>query len=171
MNNNQDRGAGDRESITRYERVDAAVGAWMRAHGLTALRISMGIVFLWFGGLKLFPGVSPAEGLAVDTITTLTFGMFPPAVIRVGLAVWEVLIGLGFLYGKAMRVTLVLLFLQMPGTFTPIFIFPELVFQSVPFILTIEGQYIFKNFILIAAGIMLGGYLEQNPWGGVRKPE
>jgi len=152
-----------------FRRIDDAVRSWMRQFGLKFLRISIGIVFLWFGFLKFFPGLSPAHELAVNTISATTFGIIPDESIIIGLAIWEVIIGIGLLTGKLMRITLLLLFLQMPGTFLPVFIFPELVFVSVPFVPTIEGQYIFKNLVLISAGIVLGGFLERKPTGGVKE--
>ena len=115
--------------------------------------------------------MSPAYELAVNTISVTTFGYIPDSSIIIGLAIWEVAIGIGLLTGKLMRLTLLLLFLQMPGTFLPVFIFPEVVFNSIPFVPTIEGQYIFKNLVLISAAIVLGGFLEKHPTGGVKQIE
>ncbi len=154
-----------------YQTTDRKVRTWMRKNGLPFLRISIGVVFFWFGFLKFFPGLSPAHDLAVNTISAVIFGSIPDSSIIIGLAVWEVIIGIGLLTGKIMRLTLLLLFLQMPGTFLPVFIFPELVFESIPFVPTIEGQYILKNLVLISAGIVLGGFLEKKPTGGVKDPE
>lgn len=140
----------------RLDPVDIVLTRWMASHGVDVLRWSLGIVFFWFGFLKFFPGVSPAEGLATDTISVLTGGLVGPALSLPVLAAWECLIGLGLMTGKALRLTLLLLFLQMPGTVTPLFIFPELTFQRVPFVLTIEGQYIIKNLVLVAAGLVIG---------------
>src|SRR5579859_2086171 len=92
-----------------FNRVDVRITEWMARHGITLLRISLGIVFLWFGVLKFFPGLSPAEDLAARTITVLTFGLIPPAISIPVLAAWECLIGLGLLSGRYMRVTLLLL--------------------------------------------------------------
>ena len=142
---------------------------WMNRHGLRLLRISLGIVFFWFGFLKYFPGVSPAQDLAINTITLLTFGLLSPKVIIVGLATWEVLIGLGFITGKFLRVTLILLFSQMLGTFAPVFIFPSDVFTAIPYGPTLEGQYIIKNIVLISAGFIIGGSLMKK--GAVLKSE
>ncbi len=133
----------------------------MQKNGLFLLRISVGIVFFWFGLLKFFPGLSPAHELAVKTISTITFDTLPEVLIINGLALWEVLIGIGLLTGKFMRATLLLLFLQMPGTFLPVFLFPEEVFTQIPYAPTLEGQYIIKNIVLISAGIVLGGALRK----------
>lgn len=147
----------------RFEMVDRTVTSWMARNGLLLLRLGLGIVFLWFGALKLFPNMSPAEGLVRNTIFFLN-----PAIALPLIALWEMAIGLGLLWGKHMRLTLLLLFLQMPGTMLPILLLPGEVWTQFPFALTIEGQYIFKNLVLIAAGIVLGGtvrggYIEPDP--------
>ncbi len=144
-----------------FHRVDPAITGWMRRNGLLLLRISVGIVFFWFGFLKFFPGLSPAQDLAIRTIHIITFGVVPELIIINGLALWEVLIGIGLISGRFMRETLFLLFLQMPGTFLPIFLFPSEVFTQVPYAPTLEGQYIIKNLVLISSGIVLGGALQQ----------
>lgn len=136
-------------------RFDARVAEWMARHGLTVLRIALGIVFLWFGAQKFFPGLSTAETLAVRTIAKITFGYVTPEISRPLLAAWETAIGLGLLTGRLMRVTLGLLFLQMIGTFMPLFFFPAETWRY-PFVPTLEGQYIIKNGVLVAAGIVLG---------------
>ncbi len=128
----------------------------MAANGLRLLRWSIGIIFLWFGGLKFFEGLSPAEDIAINTIQKLTFSMVPSGVIIYGLATWEVLIGLGLVINRFLRETLLLLYVQMLGTFMPIFLFPSEIFAVFPFSLTIEGQYIIKNLVVLSAGIVLG---------------
>ena len=124
------------------------------------LEISVGVVFVWFGVLKFFPGLSSAQDLAINTIKLLTFDLLPDKIIINGLALWELLIGIGLITGKFMRETLLLLFLQMMGTFTPIFLFPEEVFTKIPYAPTLEGQYIIKNIVIISAAIVLGGTLQ-----------
>lgn len=139
-----------------FRKVDSAITVWMTRHGVRLLRISLGIVFFWFGFLKFFPGLSPAMELATRTIGVLTFGSIPPGMAITILATWESLIGLGLIFGVAMRATLALLFVQMLGTITPIFLFPELVFTRVPYAPTLEGQYIIKNIVLVSAAIVIG---------------
>ncbi len=139
-----------------FNRLDAGITAWMARNGVRLLRISLGVVFFWFGALKFFPGLSPATDLATRTIDVLTLGMVPQAVAIHVLAAWETAIGLGLIFGVAMRATLFLLFVQMLGTVTPIFLFPELVFTRVPYAPTLEGQYIIKNVVLVSAGIVIG---------------
>ncbi|MCL4827683.1 MAG: DoxX family membrane protein [Caldilinea sp.] len=135
----------------QIDALDQRVTAWMARYGLVMMRIALGVIFFWFGALKLFPGLSPAEDLVRNTIFFIDPNVFQPL-----LAVWEMAIGLGLITGMFMRVTLLLLFLQMPGTALPIIITPEAVFTMFPFGLTIEGQYIVKNLALITAAIVLG---------------
>jgi uncharacterized membrane protein YphA (DoxX/SURF4 family) len=137
---------------TRFDQIDRAITQWMARYGLRFLRIALGVIFFWFGALKLFPGLSPAEELVRQSTFFLNPDWFYPV-----LAIWEMTIGVGLMFGLFMRLTLLLLFLQMPGTFLPLIVVPDKVWTLFPFGLTIEGQYIFKNFILIAAGLVLGG--------------
>ena len=140
----------------RFDAFDAAFTTWMAKYGVLLLRVSLGIVFFWFGVLKFFPGVSEAEGLATETISVLTFGLLAPAVSIYILAVWECLIGLGLIFGLFMRATLLLLWLQMLGTISPLFLFPAEAFNQFPYAPTLEGQYIIKNMVLISAGLVIG---------------
>lgn len=142
--------------INIFERVDVPITRWMARWSVPLLRISLGIIFFWFGILKFFPGLSPAQDLATRTISLLTFGLMPAEVSIIVLAAWEVLIGIGLILGYQMRVTLFLLFLQMMGTITPVFLFPSEVFTRIPYAPTLEGQYIIKNLVIISAGVLLG---------------
>lgn len=158
-----------------YNRIDKAITTWMARYGLLLLRISLGVVFFWFGFLKFFPGLSPAHELATRTIETLSFGLIRPELSIYILAVWECLIGLGLLAGRFMRATLLLLFVQMLGTMTPIFLFPHEVFLRIPYAPTLEGQYIIKNLVLISAALVLGatvrgGGLVVEPGEPLEKP-
>ena len=140
----------------RYQRIDMSITRWMASNGIGILRICMGIIFFWFGFLKYFGGLSPAESLAIRTIDMLSFGLIGPDLVRYGLATWEVLIGLGLLLKLYLRETLLLMFLQMLGTLTPLVLLPEEVFTTFPYGLTLEGQYIIKNLVIIAAGMVIG---------------
>ncbi len=137
-----------------FERVDPRITGWMARNGITLTRVALGLVFLWFGMLKFFPGLSPAEDLVRRTIAE--FPLVPVDLGLMVLAAWEVAIGLGLLLGRFLRLTLLLLFLQMPGTMLPLFFFPEETFVRFPYAPTLEGQYIFKNFVLIGAALVIG---------------
>jgi uncharacterized membrane protein YkgB len=119
------------------------------------LAISIGIIYIWFGLLKFFPAVSPAEELATETINQLTFELIPKSVGYLMLAVLEVLIGLGLMIPRLNKLSVIVALCHMVLTFTPLFLFPELVFGNAPFSFTIVGQYIMKNIIIICALLML----------------
>lgn len=140
----------------RLEPVDVRITTWMATHGITLTRIALGVVFLWFGAIKFVPGWSPAADLAGRTIEQITFGMIRPEVGLPVLAAWESLIGIGLLLGRYLRLTLLLLFAQMPGTMLPLILFPAETFTAFPHAPTMEGQYIIKNLVLIAAAIVVG---------------
>jgi uncharacterized membrane protein YkgB len=142
--------------IAQFTQLDQRITRWMAENGITLLRISVGIVFVWFGILKFVPGLSPADELATRTIATLSFGLVQPDVSRPTLALWETLIGLGLISGRFMRATLLLLFLQMVGTVTPLFLFPAETWSRFPIAPTLEGQYIIKNIVLVSAGLVIG---------------
>ena len=146
----------DKFVAKNLDELDLVITGWMSRHGTQLLRIGLGIVFLWFGMLKFFPGLSPAEGLVRNTVYFVDPALFLPV-----LAAWETLIGIGLITGKYMRVTLLLLFLQMPGTALPLIVLPEVVWTQFPFGLTLEGQYIIKNLVLIGAGLVLGGQVRR----------
>ncbi len=151
----------------RFDALDRRVIDFMTSYGVVLLRWSIGLIFIWFGALKLFPGLSPADQIATDTTQALTLGLLPPNVARLSLAVLEITIGIGLITRKYLRLTLGLLFAQMAGTLTPLLIFPERIWSDFPFVLTLEGQYIAKNAVLISAGLVIGatvrGESEQVP--------
>lgn len=148
-----------RKSIDRFDRAEMRVAAWMEKHGFTLLRIAMGVVFIWFGALKPL-GLSPAEELVAKTTSWLPIPHF-----LVILGVWEVAIGVCFLSQRLIRWALILLFVHMPGTMLPLVMLPEVTFVEFPFVLTLEGQYIIKNLVLVAAAIVLGGKLRHRMRG------
>ena len=154
----------DRKTLeTNFDEIDKTITRWMARYGLIILRLGLGIVFFWFGALKLVPGLSPAEELVRNTTYFVDPDLFLPV-----LAIWEMVIGLGLIFGRFMRITLLLLFLQMAGTALPLVILPEAVWTTFPYGLTLEGQYIIKNLVLIGAALVLGatvrgGRLDPDP--------
>ena len=126
------------------------------------LQIALGINFLWFGTLKFFPGFSPAEGLAISTIDWMFQGLIPSDISIKLLAIWEVTLGITLIGNILPKYILPFFIVHMSLTFLPLFIFPKLCFTHLPYALTIEGQYIVKNLILLSAGILL--YIEVGLW-------
>lgn len=148
--------AANQRLTQRFTAIDIVVTDWLARHGITLLRVGLGVIFLWFGVLKFLPGASPAEDLAGRTIEMLTFGMMAPSLSLVALAVWESIVGLGLISGRFLRATLLLLVMQMLGTLTPLAFFPTETFARLPYAPTLEGQYIIKNIVLIGAGLVIG---------------
>lgn len=119
------------------------------------LAITIGIVYLWFGTLKYFPNLSPAEDLAKNTIDALTNSLIPSSISIILLAIWETLVGILLIVNIYRQITIVIALAHLFLTFTPLFLFPDQVFTNAPFQLTLVGQYIFKNIIIIAGLITL----------------
>ena len=138
------------------DRLDVRITSTLARIGVPVVRVALGIVFLWFGVLKFFPDLSPAQDLAARTIERLTFGAVQPAVSLPVLATWESLIGIGLILNRAMRGVLFLLAVQMLGTLTPLLLFPSETFTVFPIAPTLEGQYIIKNIVLIGAAMVVG---------------
>lgn len=135
-----------------FKHVDRFMISHMGKWGVTYLRFALAIVFLWFGALKIFSQspVAPMLETAWPFIPTYTFIII--------LGILEVIIGLGLILKKFLRVTLFVLWLQLLGTFFTIFLKPEMFFHGNPLLLTMEGEFIIKNIVLFASGIVIGGY-------------
>jgi uncharacterized membrane protein YkgB len=138
----------------RLDALDRRIAGAMDRHGRRLLRWALGIIFIWFGALKA-AGMSPAADLVEATVAWMPL-ISPPAFVVV-LGVWEVLIGACLLIRPLIRLAILLLFLQMGGTFLPLVMLPEVTFTVPPFGLTLEGQYIIKNLLIIAAALVVGG--------------
>lgn len=141
--------------MTTLQKLDQLALGFMERWGLVCLRISLAIIFIWFGILKPL-GLSSVEAMVIATISWLPLLTDQQWVSVIGW--WEVLIGVGFLFKKTIRMALVLLALQMGGTFMPLVMLPEVVYQPgyIPFGLTMEGQYIIKNLLVISAAMVVG---------------
>lgn len=139
-----------------FERIDKKIAGFMRRTGTIALRVSLGIIFIWFGLLKT-AGLSPAEPLVVATVGWMPFFGAITWVIIIGW--WEVIIGVCFLFRATIRIAIPLLAMQMVGTFLPLVILTAVTFQPglFPYAPTMEGQYIIKNLLIISAALVVGG--------------
>jgi uncharacterized membrane protein YkgB len=133
------------------EPLDRRIAGWMQRNGLFVLRIGLAVVFIWYGILKPL-GMSPAAELVRRTVYFVPPDLFIPI-----LGWWEVAIGIGLLFRSLNRTAIFLLFLQMPGTLLPLVLLPEVCFTQIPWGLTLEGQYIVKNAVLIGAALVVGG--------------
>jgi uncharacterized membrane protein YkgB len=140
---------------TFIARVDEVVIPFLRRWGIPTLRISLAVVFIWFGALKVL-GVSPVVDLVASTVYWVDPDWFVPA-----LGVVEVLVGVGLAARFGLRVVLLVLALQMLGTFLVFVLLPELTFQDGnPLKLTIEGEFVLKNLVLLASAMVVGASID-----------
>jgi putative oxidoreductase len=144
---------------SRLDRLDAAIHGWLVAHSLLVLRLSLGAVFLAFGALKLFPGVSPAEDLVKSTTSIITFGIVPAPVALAAVGAIECAIGVCLLSGRAMRIAIYLLAIQLVGILSPVVLLAPRLFSGPHHAPTLEGQYVLKDIVLAAAALVLASTL------------
>lgn len=128
------------------------LGAALAARSITALRVSLGLVFLGFGVLKFVPGLSPAEPLVVRTLDTLSFGLIPASAALILTAVMETFIGLTLITGRWLIPGLVVLAGAMVGIMSPVVLFATDLFAGGP---TLEAQYVLKDVVLVAAALVV----------------
>ncbi len=136
---------------TGIERIDRSISAFLRRWSIPTLRVSLAIVFIWFGALKVFD-VTPVTDLVASTV----YWFDPDWVVPV-LGVFEILVGVGLLLRIALRAVLALFAAQMIGTFLVLVLLPEISFQDGnPLLLTVEGEFVIKNLVLLSAGMVVG---------------
>lgn len=140
----------------QLDRIDRFISAQMWRIGVPMLRFGLGVVFIWFGALKL-TGTSPAMELVTRTVY-----WFDPKIFIPVLGWWEIAIGVCLAVPPLTRVGILLLAFQMPGTFLPLILLPKVVYNGAPWNLTLEGQYIVKNLVIIGAALVLGGLVRRN---------
>ena len=137
----------------KLDRMDKTITDTLKKLAFPVLRYSLATIFIWFGLLKII-GVSPAQQLVANTVYWVDPSWFVPT-----LGWWELIIGLLFLYKPLIRGAIFLLLPQMLGTFLPLLLLPAVTFTTIPYGLTLEGQYIIKNLILISAAIAVGSHV------------
>ena len=144
-----------------FDEIDRKISTFMGRWGTLAVRISFGIIFIWFGILKPL-GISSAEPLVIATVPWLPIFDGGTWVSIIGW--WEVAIGVAFLFRRTTRIAVALLALQMVGTFMPLVLLPDVTFQAghFPYGPTLEGQYIIKNLMIISAALVVGGTVREN---------
>ncbi|MBU1227514.1 MAG: DUF417 family protein [Actinobacteria bacterium] len=136
---------------TRILHMDQAITTFLQRWSITVLRVAVAIVFIWFGALKVF-NVTPVTELVANTVYWVDPDWFVPL-----LGLFEIAVGVGLLVRRALRAVLGLFALQMVGTFLVLVVQPEVAFQSGnPLLLTVEGEFVVKNLVLLAAGMVVG---------------
>ncbi len=138
-----------------FNHIDKLITDFLKCYALPFLRYSVALIFIWFGLLKVLD-ISPAQQLVVNTVYWVNPHWFVPF-----LGVWEMLIGICFLLRPLFRLGIVLLLPQMAGTFLPLVLLPDVVFTVFPYGLTMEGQYIIKNLVLLGAALVVGSHVRE----------
>lgn len=128
------------------------LAGWLAKHSIGILRVSLGLVFLGFGVLKFFPDASPAQALVERTLDTLTFGVLSGETALLVTAVAECFIGITLVTGKFVKAGLVVLAGSLVGIMSPLVLFFGDLFPGAP---TLEAQYVFKDIVLAAAGLVI----------------
>ncbi len=141
-----------RESL---DRLDRRVLDFLARWSVPLLRISLAVVFLWFGALKVLD-VTPVTDLVANTVYWVDPDWFVPVL---GWA--EIAIGLALLFNVFLRTAIALFLLQMLGTFLVLVIQPDVSFQGNVFELTVEGEFVVKNLVLLSAGLVIGSTVER----------
>lgn len=146
-------------------RIDVAVVGFLRRWAIPALRVSLGVVFVWFGALKVFD-VTPVADLVGRTVY-----WFDPTWVVPVLGVLETIVGFGLLFKLALRPVLALFMGQMVGTFLVLVLLPDIAFQDGnPLLLTVEGEFVVKNLVLLSAGMVVGATVSTSNRSGIRTP-
>ncbi|MBI4225348.1 MAG: hypothetical protein HY617_03370 [Candidatus Sungbacteria bacterium] len=138
-------------------KIDFYIISLLRACSIPLARISLFVVFFWFGALKLVH-TSPANPLVEALLSrTLPFLTFEQFIFWFG--VYEMTIGIAFLVPKLERIAIVLLIPHMITTALPLVLLPQITWQSflTP---TLEGQYIIKNCVIVALAFSIAARLQ-----------
>ena len=122
---------------------------------ISLLRISLGLIYIWFGALKFFPALSPAESIARSTIQFLTMDLIPINIGYLILAIWEIGVGFLLLINIYKRQVVIIAIIHLVFTFTPLIAFTDSTFNESLFSFTLLGQYIFKNIVLISSLLLI----------------
>ena len=136
--------------LSWVEAMECAAYEAMRPLTLPALRLLLGVLFVWFGALKV-SGTSPVEAMVSGTLPWLN-----PDVAVVGLGGVEIMLGVGLAAGVLLRVVLPILVAHLAGTFLTFVMLPGLmVSHHNPLLLTEPGEFVVKNLVLISAALVL----------------
>ncbi|GAB3105847.1 hypothetical protein GCM10027160_00660 [Streptomyces calidiresistens] len=149
-------------------RFAAALSSLLHRHSITLLRVSVGLLFLWFGALKLVPDASAAEEMASRTMSVITAGHVAPEVSLRALGTMEILIGAGLLTGLLLRLTLAVFLVHMAGTLVALVVLAGEMWQGTVLVPTLAGQYVLKNLVLITAGLAIAAHRPTTPGQRVR---
>lgn len=143
--------------LATLSRIEHRAALIARFVGLPLLRGSLGLVFIWFGGLKVL-NATPVADFVAGTIPWVDRGLLLP-----GLGAFEIVLGLLLIIGWRPTTISIVLVMHLTGTFLALVMQPEVAFQDGnPFLLTTEGEFVIKNMVLISAGLVLASPKDQS---------
>jgi uncharacterized membrane protein YkgB len=137
------------------QNIDAALIRLFQRYGHRVHRLSLGVLYIWFGLLK------PLGHKTTTSLLGHTIYWGDPEVMVLVLGWWEVAIGLCLLVRPLIRVAIFLLALRLPGILLAFVLEPTVLFVSFPFAPTPEGQYLIKDLTLFLASLAIAGFLEE----------
>ncbi|HEV2781607.1 MAG TPA: DoxX family membrane protein [Actinophytocola sp.] len=136
--------------LPRVRAVEARAIGNLRRVSLPLLRLAIGTVFLWFGALKV-ADVTPVDDFVANTLPWFDRAWLVPAV-----GLFEIVIGTALIAGRALTLVCMLLVGHLAGTFLSLIMQPDVTFQhGNPLMLTAEGEFVIKNLVFIAAGLVI----------------
>jgi putative oxidoreductase len=144
-----------RRSDAVFDIDERVIGA-LRRHAPTLMRLALGLVFIWFGALKV-ANVTPVADLVADT---MAFTRVPAAVLVPALGIFEIVLGVALIVGRWLRPVLAALVAHLAGTFLVLVLQPSVAFQDGnPLLLTTEGEFVVKNLVMIAGALLVAATL------------
>ena len=133
-----------------FDIVDLQLISFVNKHGLTILRLSLATVFIWFGLLKIL-GESPVTPLAAELISGI-----PTETFVFALGIMEIGIGAALVSKILLRIIIGILVVHLASTFSLLIILQKTMINDTnPFLLTLEGEFIIKNLVLIAGALAI----------------
>lgn len=132
--------------------VEERVLRLLRAISLPALRIALGVVFVWFGALKV-SGDTPVGDLVAGVVPWL-----PAELFVTGLGAFEVVLGIAIIAGYRLTWAIGVMVAHLGGTFLVFVTQPEVAYTSNPLMVTMEGEFVAKNLVLITAGLVVAAF-------------
>ncbi len=114
-------------------------------------RVLLGVIFVWFGLLKV------TGNLSASSIIAKSVYWFDPDIFVPFLGYWEIVMGLALFYHRFLRLAILLLLVRLPGTFLALYYHYNECFLESIFLPTVQGQYLLKEITLVGAALVIAG--------------
>lgn len=131
-----------------------------------ALRVSLAVVFVWFGALK----VAGVPTLPAGLIAAILPSFVSASVVVPAIGAAEVVLGAWLLTGWRQPLVLVALMAHLAGTLLVLAIRPDIAFQDSNVLMpSPEGEFVIKNLVLMAGLATLAGLTSSRALAGSRR--